>query len=257
MKDFLFGFTYPFRSLRFFFAHPKLITYSITPIAINLVIYGSVFFFTYKWLLGSMSGWLGIDETAAGFWMQFLHTALLIIAFLLLLFICYLLFITVGNLITAPFNEEISQRVEEIVTNGAVGHKMGFWEDAYISIKGEAEKIVFYLVILFLIFLLNLVPAVGNVLSAIIGTVFSFFYNALDFLDFPMTRRKMKFKQKLAVTKSGKLLTYGFGAAAFLMMFLPIVNVFMKPILVVAGTSLYYEKDYHKFLTPEIINERT
>lgn len=245
MKDFLFGFTYPFRSLTFFFSHPKLITYSIAPILINMVIYGCVFFFTYKWLLGSIDKWIGID-TASGFWAGFLHTVLLIIAFLLLLFICYLLFITVGNLVTAPFNEEISQRVEEIVTNDAVGHKMGFWEDAYVSIKGEAEKIVFYLVVLFLIFLLNLVPAVGNVLSAILGTVFSFFYNALDFLDFPMTRKKMKFKQKLAVTRSGKLLTYGFGAAAFLMMFLPIVNVFMKPILVVAGTSLYYERDFHK-----------
>lgn len=246
MKDFLFGFTYPFRSIKFFFSHPKLITYSLTPVVINIIIYGSVFFFTYRWLLGSTSKWLGIDESGTGFWLGFIHTMLLIIGFLLLLLICYLLFITVGNLVTAPFNEEISQRVEEIVTNGTVKHKMGFWEDAYISIKGEAEKIVFYLVVLFLVLLLNLVPVVGSVVSAIIGTVFSFFYNALDFLDFPMTRRKMKFKQKLKVTQSGKMVTYGFGAAAFLLMFLPVVNIFMKPILVVSGTSLYYEKDYHK-----------
>lgn len=245
MKDFLFGFTYPFRSIKFFFSHPKLITYSITPIIINMVIYGSVFFFTYGWLLGSLDKWLGIDPSG-GFWAGFLHTALLIISFLLLLFVCYFLFITVGNLVTAPFNEEISQRVEEIVTGGSVGHKMGFWEDAYISIKGEAEKILFYVAILLLIFSLNLIPAAGSVLATIIGTIFSFFYNALDFLDMPMTRRKMRFRQKLKVTRSGKMVTYGFGAAAFLLMFLPIVNVFMKPILVVAGTSLYYEKDYHK-----------
>ncbi|HMT12283.1 MAG TPA: hypothetical protein PKA39_11755, partial [Ignavibacteria bacterium] len=46
------------------------------------------------------------------------------------------------------------------------------------------------------------------------------------------------------VTRSGRLVTYGFGCTAFLFMFLPIVNVFMKPILVAAGTSLFYEKDY-------------
>jgi len=52
--------------------------------------------------------------------------------------------------------------------------------------------------------------------------------------------------QKLKVTQRGKMLTYGFGCMAFLMMFLPVVNVFMKPILVVAGTSLYYErKEFH------------
>jgi len=214
---------------------------------INLIIYGSVFIFSYKWLMGLLGKWLGADQPGASFWIEALNVVILIVGFLLVLFVCYLLFVILGGLITAPFNEEISQRVEEIVTNQSL-HKMGFWEDAYISIKGEAEKIVFYIVILFLIFLLNFVPIVGNIFSFIIGTIFSFFYNALDFLDYPMTRRKMKFKQKLKVTRSGKMLIYGFGCAAFLLMFLPIINVFMKPILVVAGTSLYYEKDYHKIL---------
>ena len=248
MTDFLFGFTYPFRSLRFFFSHPKLIAYSITPMLINLIVYGSVFILSYRWLIGSIGRWVGADQTDAGFWIEALHIVLIILSFVLLLFICYLLFVVLGGLITAPFNEEISQRVEEIVTQGAIQHKMGFWEDAYISIKGEAEKIVFYLIILFLIFLLNFVPIVGNFFSVVIGTIFSFFYNALDFLDYPMTRKKMKFREKLKVTRSGKMLTYGFGCTAFLLMFLPIVNVFMKPILVVAGTSLYYEKGYNKTL---------
>src|SRR4030095_424981 len=75
---------------------------------------------------------------------------------------CYLLFVILGGLVTAPFNEELSQRVEEIVTNQQL-HKMGFWEDAFISIKGELEKIVFYIVILFIIFLLDFIPVAGNV----------------------------------------------------------------------------------------------
>jgi len=199
--------------------------------------------------MGSIGKWIGAEDPNAGFLVQFLHTALLIIGFLLVLFICYLLFTILGNLITAPFNEEISQRVEEIVTGGTVGHKMGFLEDAFISIKGEAQKLAFYLFFLFWIFLLNFIPAIGSVFSMVIGTIFSFFYNSLDFLDYPMTRKKMKFRQKLKVTRSGKMITYGFGCTAFLLMFLPIVNVFMKPILVVAGTSLYYEKDYHNQIT--------
>lgn len=246
MIDFLFGFLYPFRSIKFFFSHPKLISFSIAPMIINLIIYVSVFILSYRWLTGTLGEWLGADQTGASFWTQALNIVLLIIGFLLVLFICYLLFVILGGLVTAPFNEEISQRVEEIVTNGTIGHKMGFWEDVYISIKGELEKIVFYLIILFLIFLLDFVPVAGNILAVVLGTIFSFFYNALDFLDYPMTRKKMKFSRKLKVTGSGKMVTYGFGCTAFLLMFLPIINVFMKPILVVAGTSLYYEKNYHK-----------
>lgn len=244
MKDFLFGFTYPFRSLKFFFSHSVLIKYSIAPMLINLVIYGSVFIFSYNWLMGSLDIWLGIENTEAGFWLKFLHTALLIIGFLLLLFVCYLIFTILGNIITAPFNEEISQRVEEIVTNGNKPGKMGFWEDAYISIKGEVQKLLFYLVILLFIFLLNVIPVAGSILSTVIGIIFSCFYNALDFLDYPMTRKKMRFRDKLKITRKGKLITYGFGFASFLLMFLPVINVFMKPILVAAGTALFYEKGY-------------
>lgn len=243
MKDFLFGFTYPFRSLKFFFSHKVLIKYSIAPMLINLFIYGSIFILTYSWLMGSLEKWLGIENTEAGFWLRFLHTALLIVGFLLTLFVCYLLFTILGNIVTAPFNEEISQRVEEIVT-GRKEHEMGFWEDAYISIKGEVQKLLFYFSILFFIFLLNLVPVIGSVVSTVLGFIFSCFYNALDFLDYPMTRKKMRFRDKLKITRKGKLVTYGFGVTAFLMMFLPVVNVFMKPILVAAGTSLFYEKGY-------------
>ena len=248
MKEFLFGFTYPFRSLKFFFSHSVLIKYSIAPMLINLLIYGSIFILSYSWLMGSLEKWLGIENTEAGFWLKFLHTALLIIGFLLVLFICYLLFTILGNIVTAPFNEEISQRVEEIVTGTKEGHKMGFWEDAYMSIKGEIQKLAFYLIILLFIFSLNLIPVAGSVVSSIIGVIFSSYYNALDFLDYPMTRKKMRFLDKLKVTRKGKLVTYGFGFIAFLLLFLPIVNVFMKPILVVAGTSLFYEKGYSEQL---------
>ncbi|MEZ4689833.1 MAG: hypothetical protein R3A12_06480 [Ignavibacteria bacterium] len=39
---------------------------------------------------------------------------------------------------------------------------------------------------------------------------------------------------------SKKMLSYGFGAIAFILTFLPVINVFeMNPILVAAGTGLF------------------
>jgi uncharacterized protein involved in cysteine biosynthesis len=79
----------------------------------------------------------------------------------------------------------------------------------------------------------NFVPVIGNVFSTVLGLIFSFFYNALDFLDYPLTRKLATFRYKLKFTQNGGMISYGFGCMAFLMMFLPVVNVFMKPILVV------------------------
>ena len=208
---------------------------------INIFIYGAVFFLSYSWLIGNIEHLLGADQPGASFWIEALHVVLIILTFLIVLFICYLLFTVFGSIITAPFNEEISQRVEEIVTN-TKQNELGFWQDAKASIFGEIQKITFYLVILFILFLFNFVPVVGNVFSTVLGLIFSFYYNALDFLDYPLTRKLATFRLKLKVTQSGGMISYGFGCMAFLMMFLPVINVFMKPILVVAGTSLYYEK---------------
>jgi uncharacterized protein involved in cysteine biosynthesis len=52
----------------------------------------------------------------------------------------------------------------------------------------------------------------------------------------------MSFKLKLKTVSSGKMVTYGFGCIAFLLMFLPVVNVFLKPLLVVSGTAIYFER---------------
>lgn len=177
-----------------------------------------------------------------------MHIWLLIFGFVILLVVCYFLFIILGGIITAPFNENISQIVEEKITGEKIITGIGFWKDTYLSIKGEVQKLFFYFSVLLVIFLLNFIPFIGNIVSAVLGIIFSFYFNALDFLDYPMQRKLMPFRKKLITTQRGGMLTYGFGAIAFLMMFLPIINVFMKPILVVAGTSLYYEKGYNKLL---------
>jgi CysZ protein len=205
------------------------------PVIINLVIYGSIFVWSNKWLTGIVGG--ATEET-------YLRVVLYIVGFLLLLIVCYLLFTIFGGLVTAPFNEKISQHIETTVTGTDADPHLGLITDIYVSVKAEIQKLVFYFGVLLIIFLMNLVPAIGSVISFALGLLFSFYYNALDFLDYPMTRRQIRFGQKLRATNKGRMLTYGFGCMAFLMMFLPVVNVFMKPILVAAGTSLYFEKGY-------------
>jgi CysZ protein len=208
---------------------------------INLIIYGSIFIFTYSRLIGIIQQWTGVNENSVTFWALFLHVILLIAGVMLILLICYLAFTVFGGIITAPFNENISKFVEENVC-GYKSNELSFWKDTYISIKGEIQKLAFYFTGLLIFLLINLIPAAGNIISFILGIIFSFFYNALDFLDYPLTRQLASFGTKLKAAQSGGMVTYGFGAMAFLLMFLPIINVFTKPLLVVAGTKLYWEK---------------
>lgn len=242
-NEFFFGFFYPFKSIKLYLQNKKLLIYSILPIVINLVVYGSIFILSSRWLIDIIYKITGAGSAESGIWVEILNILILIVGILLLLLVCYFLFIIFGGLVTAPFNEKISQLVEKKM--GIFNTKsLGFWSDVYNSIKTELQKLFFYFSILLIIFLISFVPVIGSIISISVGLVFSFFFQALDFLDFPMARRALSLTQKLKITQSGGLLTYGFGAMAFLLMYLPIINVLTKPILVFAGTMLYFEKGY-------------
>lgn len=243
MNNFIYGFFFPFKSIKLFFKYPKLIGYSIVPIVINLIIYGTVFFYTYKWIMGMSEDALEIS-VSNNILFEIVRTFLKIFYFILILVICYFLFIIFGGIVSAPFNEKISGFIEENVYNEKVVNELPFLKDAIESIKAELKKILFYLSGIIPLFLINFIPMIGSVISLVAGTGFSFFFNALDYLDYPLTRRMTGFREKLKIVNSKKMLSYGFGAMGFILTFIPVINVFMKPILVASGTSLFYEKKY-------------
>jgi CysZ protein len=215
---------------------------------INLLIYGTIFFFSYKWIIERTGYLTGADTPDASPMQELINLFFLILGFLILLIVCYILFTTVGGLITAPFNERISRLVEETVTGQKIVDNITFWQDAWLSFKAEFLKLLLYFSIITPLFLINFVPMIGSVISTVLGTLFSFFYNALDFMDYPLTRRFYPLRKKIVITHAGGMLTYGFGCMAFLMTFLPVINVFFKPVLVVAGTAFFFEKEYDKLI---------
>jgi len=243
MNNFIYGFFYPFKSIKLFFRHPKLIGYSIVPIVINLIIYGAIFFYTYNWISGksedALSGNVS-NQILFGIIQYFLK----VFYFILVLIICYFLFIIFGGIISAPFNEKISKYIEENIFNVKVNAELPFFKDVAASIAAELKKILFYFSIIIPLILIEFIPMIGAVITLVFGTLFSFFYNALDYLDYPLTRRMAGFREKLKIVNSKRMLSYGFGAMAFILTFIPVINVFMNPILVAAGTSLFYEKKY-------------
>ncbi len=243
MNDFIYGFFYPFKSVKLFFKYPKLIGYSIVPIVINLIIYGTIFFYSYKYIMGMSEDALEVNVSNSILF-EIIKTFLKVFYFILILLICYFLFVIFGGIISAPFNEKISGFIEENIYNKKVVNELPFIKEAAESIKAELKKILFYLSGIIPLFFINFIPMIGSVISFTGGLGFSFFFNALDYLDYPLTRRMKGFREKLKIVNSQKLLTYGFGAIAFILTFIPVINVFMKPILVAAGTSLFYEKEY-------------
>lgn len=245
MRNFITGFIYPFKCFGLFFKYPKTILLSIIPVFINLIIYISTFLFFYIKIIELSKSLTGANNPATGFWSDFFNTLILIISFLLLLIICYFVVLIIGGIITAPFNENISLIIEENITGKKSEYSPGFWLDTWMNIKSELLKLLFYFSFIFLFFLIGFIPLIGTIISVVLGTIFSFFFNALDFLDYPMTRKYMTLEQKIKSVYSKPMYSLGFGCSVFLLMVVPLINVLLKPICVVAGTAFYFDKKYN------------
>jgi len=245
MNNFIFGFTYPLKSVKLFFKYPKLLGYSVIPMILNLIIYGSVFYFVFTFITGKTEDFF-TQNISDKFLLGIIRLLLHLFTFILILILCYFLFIVFGGLISAPFNEKISRLIEEKEFGKSSGYDLPFFKDISFSLKAELKKLTFYFSIILPIILVDFIPMIGSIITLIFGTAFSFYYNALDYLDYPMTRRLYPFRKKLRTINSKLSLSMGFGGMAFFLTFLPVINVFMVPILVTAGTSLFYQKDFLK-----------
>lgn len=247
MSDFILGFFYPFKCIKLFFTYPKLIVYSIVPMIINLIIYGTIFFYVYN-LITSKSDDLLQPNDSNRILIEILSSFIRIIAFLLVLIICYFAFVIFGGIVSAPFNERISRHIEEKKFGIKTEIKLPFFKDIWISIREELKKLLFYFSIMIPLILIDFIPMIGSVITLVFGSLFSFFYNALDYLDYPMTRKLIKFRTKLKIVLSKKALSFGFGAVSFLLTLIPVINVIFNPLLVASGTELYHSKGYNNNL---------
>lgn len=245
MNNFVIGLTYPFRCIKLFFRFPKIIGYSMIPMIINLIIYSAVFYYSYTFITGK-SGELFRENISNKLLLEFISFVLGVFTLILVLFVCYFLFIIFGGLVSAPFNEKISKHIEEKVFGIVSENNLPFFKDIAFSLKAELKKLLFYFIIIIPIILVDFIPMIGSVITLVFGSGFSFYYNALDYLDYPMTRRMVSFRKKLSTVNSNLMLSMGFGCSAFILTFLPVINVLLNPVLVTAGTSLFYEKGYDK-----------
>lgn len=226
---FIHGFRFFFSGLPLLFKHPTLLGLSLLPITFTLVILFGVAWGAV-WLAGSLVE-PGLSPITDQF--RLLGQALV---FLIVLLLGYLLYLPLARVVLAPFSEALSRRAETIfvgkATKAAFGWKRAMIEGAKLV---GLQLIVTVIVLVFSVF----VPVVGTP----IGVVIAAFFCGLDYLDVPLSVRGLSLGKKLAVMWRNKSLALGFGAAGYLLLFIPLVNLLSLPVGVIGATRLVSELD--------------
>lgn len=145
-----------------------------------------------------------------------------------------LIFLVVQPVVGAPFNDYLSEKVEQKIRGKVTG--LGFWKGAGVAIVHGAMKLVLYGVALVLALALTAALALGG---PAVGYVLSVAFLAYDGFDFPLSRRGATFAGKWRFLASHPGLALGYGVGASLLYLFPL-SLFFAPAFCAAGATVAF-----------------
>ncbi len=241
-KRILTGLSLPLRAIRLIMSTPALWGWAILPALINIVLFVITFgalIFNAGRLLNRL--W-GRPEVAVWYEWLFLglwhlsYAAMIVLSAVLAYFVVLLLAGVVGS----PAQEKLSQETERALT-GAVADARGpepVWLGVVRAIATSLLTLIIYLLTMACLLTLHLIPLVGNLAYAVLGTLVSFFFLAIEYSEGTLDRRGHLYRERLRTLRQNPDLSGSFGAGLTVLLFIPVLNLVVMPIAVVAGTML-------------------
>lgn len=149
-----------------------------------------------------------------------------------------LLFVTLTLLIGQPFYEAISKRVEDEL-GGVPGEiDVSFWKSLPRTIADSLRLGAFAAVVGIGVFVIGLIPFVGEVLGPVLGALLGGWVLALELTSVPFERRGLRYRHRKQALQQHRRMAIGFGAATFVCFLVPLGAVIVMPAAVAGATLL-------------------
>lgn len=219
---------------------PGLRRFVVIPVVINFLFFLGLFF-TLKhfivefdqWFLGHLPGWL---QWLGGFiWLLFF------ISFAM--FFLYA-FAALANVVAAPFNSLLAEKVEFYLT-GVVPPQQTVLEnfkDIPRAIWRQVSIVLYFVPRALVILILFFIPVV-NLAAAPLWFVFSAWFMAMQYIDFPTDNHKIPMPRVREWAGSNKWPTLGLGVSILFAMMIPGLNLVTMPAAVAAATKFWIEEN--------------
>lgn len=203
-------------------------------------------------LVFSLLIWLGLDQferlldwlLPKSSWLSYLRWLAWPLFAVSLILVIFYTFTVIANLIAAPFNGLLAEKVERHLGGHAPGGE-GDWKalvkDILPSIASELRKLSYFLLRAIPLLILFVIPGL-NLVAPVLWILFNAWYMALEYVDFPMGNHGLKFAEQHARMKKIRLTGLSFGGALTLLMLVPVLNFFAMPAAVAGATVLWHRK---------------
>ncbi|MFT5484179.1 MAG: CysZ protein, partial [Halieaceae bacterium] len=206
----------------------------------NILIFGIMIYLGLQQLIAWM------DQLMASLpeWLAFLNWILWPLISVGTLLLSGYFFTAMAIIIASPFNALLAEKAEELISGQEVAGLEGIMQ----ALKGfpkslarELLKLLYYLPLLLLVFVLTFIPPFSFV-APLLWFAFGAWMMSVQYCDYPMDNHAIPFNEVKRVLRERRLSSLGFGGLVSLMSGIPILNFFVVP-AAVCGATIYWHKE--------------
>ncbi len=234
VSQFFFGLWLFPRALRLIVSHRKLLLLSLLSALVAAAVLVSCTF--ALWPLSQTLAERAIAQQTA--LARFFSGGLRLLIFILGWIVSAL---TLPSLFLAPLQDPLSEATEAAVsTLTPVAFSLSrFARGIALSLSHTLTRLLLMFAGSAVLFPLHFVPVVGTALWWTLSTGWTAFWLAAEHVSGPSARHFLPFRVVLRVLRARMALSLGFGLAAFVVLWVPVLNFFLLPLAVVAGTLFF------------------
>ena len=231
---------------RFVFSeHPSLVGYCAAPVIIAIMSISAV--------IGLMSYYYGdimsmVWARPDAWYLLTLWYVVMVFVFLLMLVLGYVAFFIMQTILSSPFNDILTERVEML----AIGKEpppftfARLARSVALTLLHTLVKLSIYIFFMVPLILIGwVIPVVGPIISSVGGFIITAYFVSYDQMDFAMARREYTFGHKVRTVTKNLSLTFGFGGSMAAILFVPVVGILFIPLAAVGGTLLFCDLEKH------------
>jgi CysZ protein len=219
---------------------PGLRLFVALPLAINLLLFSGLIYLS----VSQFNRWVEAFMPSLPDWLGFLEYLLWPLFVVLVLVILFFTFTTLANIIAAPFNGFLSEKVEAVVRGE--DHSPPFrWSELLAMVPRtlgrELRKLGYFLPRAIALLILSFIPVV-NIIAAPLWILFGVWMMAIQYIDYPADNNKMSWQSMLQWLREKRWQSLGFGGIVYLALLIPVLNLLIMP-AAVAGATLFWVRE--------------
>ncbi len=216
---------------------PEVRLYVIMPLLINIILFGGLLWLGYQQFSPMVES---LMSHVPGF-LEFLRWFIWIVITLLTAIIVFFSFTPIANVIAAPFNALLSEKIEIRLTGKAASSGISFYAMIKISVLSQLGKLLYIALWSLALLLISLVPVI-NIIAPVLWVIFGSWLLSLEYLDYPMGNHDLRFSDQKKILAQRRGLALGFGGAVMVLTSIPLINFIVMPVAVAGATLLYVEQ---------------